>query len=112
MYGYCVVTLLQLYSVKGRLLRADIIKCWKIFHGKCGLDPEELFVLVDGRITRGHRYKVAHVYSSIECRRRSFSLRIANLWNCLPDDVVALESVESFKSALHICLGERLFEFD
>ena len=41
-----------------------------------------------------------------------FSLRIANLWNRLPDDVVALESVESFKSALHICLGERLFEFD
>ena len=104
--------ILDLYSVKGRLLRADIIKCWKIFHGKCGVDPEELFVLAEGGTTRGHRYKVAHVHSTMECRRRSFSLRIVNLWNGLPDDVVALESVGSFKSAIHVYLGERLFAFD
>ena len=104
--------ILDLYSVKGRLLRADIIKCWKIFHGKCGVDPDELFVLAEGGITRGHRYKVAHVYSSMECRRRSFALRIINLWNGLPDDVVALDTVGCFKSAIHAYLGERLFEFD
>ena len=48
--------ILDLYSVKGRLMRADILKCWKIFHGKCGIDPEELFVPATGGTTRGHRY--------------------------------------------------------
>ena len=67
------LNILDLYSVKGRLLMADIIKCWKIFHGKCSVDPDELFVSTDGGTTRGHRYKIAHVYSSVESRRRSFS---------------------------------------
>ena len=52
------------------------------------------------------------MFSSIECRHRSFSLRVVGLWNSLPDSVVALESVECFKSAIHIFLGERLFEID
>ena len=58
---------------------------------------------------RGHRYKVGHEYSSIECRRRSFSLRVVNSWNSLPDYIVALEF---FKSAIHTFLGEKLFEID
>ena len=105
------LTALDLYSVQGRLLRADIIKCWKIFHQECSVSPSDIFVLADGRSTRGHRYKVAHVHSSLECRRRSFALRVVQTWNSLPDSVVALESLDSFKAALHSILGERLFEF-
>ena len=36
---------LDLYSVRGRYLRADIIKCWKIFHGFSPIAPDQLFVL-------------------------------------------------------------------
>ena len=30
------LTQLELFSVKGRLLRANLVKYWKIIHGKCG----------------------------------------------------------------------------
>ena len=103
---------LNLYSVKGRLLRADLIKYWKIFHGKCCIDPEDLFVLAPQVQTRGHRFKLAHVPRSLECRRRFFSLRRVSAWNSLPDEVVGLESVDSFKRSIHVFLGQQLFDFD
>lgn len=36
---------LNLYSVKGRLLRADLIKYWKILHRQSAILPETIFVL-------------------------------------------------------------------
>ena len=103
---------LSLYSVKGRLLRADLIKYWKIFHGKCCIEPEDIFVLAPQVQTRGHRFKLAHVPRSLECRRRFFSLRMVSTWNSLPDEVVGLESVDSFKRSIHVFLGQQLFDFD
>lgn len=102
---------LNLYSIKGRLIRADLLKCWKIFHGKCGVEPRDIFSLPPLTVTRGHRFKIAHSFCSTEMRRRFFSLRCVSVWNSLPDDVVSLESIESFKSALHNSLGPLLYEF-
>ena len=51
---------LDLFSVEGRLLRADIIKCWKILHIQCGIYPEDIFVLARSGITRGHSFKISH----------------------------------------------------
>ena len=49
---------LGLYSVSGRLLRADLIKIWKILH--CGQDSElvELFEVCVTSRTRGHSLKL------------------------------------------------------
>ena len=102
---------LNLFSVKGRLLRADLVKCWKIFHGKCSIDPSELFTFPTRGGTRGHKYKLAHRNSRLECRLRSFSVRIVNIWNDLPCGVVELESLSAFKSALMVSLGDVLFDF-
>ena len=52
----------DLFSVEGRLLRADVIKCWKLFHSKCGICPEDIFVLARSGITRGHRSKIAYEF--------------------------------------------------
>ena len=93
-------------------MRADVLKCWKIFHGKCGIAPSQIFHLVQDGVTRGHRYKIGHLYSSVECRRRFFSLRVASVWNSLPDEMVALECIGSFKAALHLFLGRRLFSYE
>ena len=105
------LTMLNLYSIRGRLLRADLLKCWKVFHGKCGVQPADLFVMAPDVGTRGHRFKLAHTHSSLECRRRFFSLRCVASWNALPDGLVSLDSVEAFKRGLHDVLGPRLFEF-
>ena len=49
---------LDLYSVKGRLLRTDLIKCWKIFHGLCPIKPSVLWDTSTERRTRGNRFKI------------------------------------------------------
>ena len=79
---------LDLHSVKGRLLRADLIKVWKIFHGESAIRPDELFTLSPLLHTRGHQFKLSHERCRLELRRRFFSVRVVPLWNSLPDWVV------------------------
>ena len=102
---------LNLYSVKGRLLRADLLKYWKIFHGECGIAPEEMFSLNHRGVTRGHRFKIEHVRCVLECHRRSFAVRCVGIWNSLPDNLVGCDSVEAFKRGLHVFLGSVLFDY-
>jgi hypothetical protein len=103
--------ILDLFSVKGRLIRADLIKVWKIFNGQSALKPEDVFQVVDNPRTRGHSMKLAHRYAVLEARRRYFSFRVVPLWNSLPGDVVSLSELGAFKGALRRCLGDVLFEF-
>ena len=109
-YGTRLRTL-NLYSVSGRLLRADMIFCWKIFHGKCSVVPEDIFSVSSDRGTRGHRYKVDHVRPDTDVRGRSFGLRVINQWNRLPDHVVALDDLKQFKAMLSDALGDKLFDY-
>ena len=103
---------LSLYSVRGRLLRADLIKYFKIFNGLSAISPVDLFVLSPMIHTRGHRYKICKPRASLELRRRFFSVRCVDAWNSLPDGLVSCGSVAAFKSGLHAHLGAGLFEFD
>lgn len=102
---------LNQYSVQGRLMRADMILCWKIFHGKCSIAPTDLFTLAPQSGTRGHRYKVCHVRAATDVRKRSFAVRCAGPWNRLPDRAVAQTSLGTFKKMLSDILGETLFEY-
>ena len=106
------LNMLGLYSVKGRLLRADLIKYWKIFQGACVILPDNMFTLAQYSGTRGHRYKIAQLRADMECRKRFFSMRRVAIWNSLPDNLVSCSSLNNFKSKLHNCLGDLLFEFD
>ena len=102
---------LDLYSIKGRLLRADLLKYWKIFHGKCAVRPEQIFSMAPIVGTRGHDFKIAVERPELECRKRSFSQRRVQLWNSLPAEVVSSASASEFKSRLHMLLSLQLFEF-
>ena len=102
---------LDLYSIKGRLLRTDLIRCWKIFNGKCVISTDQLFSPAQETRTRGHLYRVGVARSTLECRRRSFAVRSVGIWNSLPQDVVSSSSLSTFKSLLHDVLAGRLFEF-
>ena len=103
---------LNMYSVKGRLLRADLLKYFRIFSGLSVLSPTDFFVLSPTVGTRGHRFKILKPRTSLESRRRFFSVRRIDIWNSLPDVLVGCGSVDQFKSGLHVVLGDRLFEFD
>ena len=43
---------LNLFSVKGSLLKADLIYVWKIFNGESPPKPDDLFVLLSEKSTR------------------------------------------------------------
>ena len=102
---------LDQFSVQGRLLRADMIHCWKIFHDKCSICPTDLFVLAPQSATRGHRYKVSHIRAQTDLRQRSFSARCVQTWNSLPEQVVSEKNVSAFKSKLAKALGDALFGY-
>ena len=102
---------LGLFSIKGRLLRADLIKYWKVL---CSGDPDVglsgLFRLSPVLNTRGHRYKLMMPACNTEIKKRSFNFRCIQLWNSLPEWVVEVDSLVSFKRQLSDHLGDVLYE--
>ena len=44
---------LDLFSIRGRLLKADIIKYWKVFHSEQDLELSSIFVLASRVGIRG-----------------------------------------------------------
>ena len=109
-YGSRLKTL-GLHSVFGRLLRADLIKVWKSFHCLVGVGLSNLFERARDSRTRGHSFKLSVPRLHTDGFRRSFGVRCVAEWNSLPGDVVELDSLQTFKSSLAFCLGDRLYEF-
>ena len=102
---------LDLYSVKGRFLRADLIKCWKIFNGSCLIEPTDLWEMSVSSRTRGHRFKIKVNRCQVDARARFFSERIVQDWNSLPDCAVSSGTLSGFKTAMDTCLTEKLFDY-
>ena len=100
---------LNLFSIKGRLLRSDLIQCYKIFHNLSPIKPQDLFTLTHHQGLRGHRYKIFVPHSATEARKRFFSCRIIPHWNSLPPEVVDSPSLNQFKSRLAHHLHDTLF---
>ena len=81
---------LGLYSMRGRIIRQDLIQIWKIMHGKSPL-LTHLFVLQDSS-TRGHNFKIFKPRFNTDIRKRFFSIRTIEIWNSLSHNVVAAPS--------------------
>ena len=102
---------LNLFSIKGRRLRADLIKYWQILHGG-SVDLRGMFSLAPDVGTRGHRYKLVLPLCSSDARRRSFSTRCIIKWNSLPSHLVESESLTSFKRILCDLLYDDFLDYD
>ena len=73
---------------------------YKIMHGIDRIDPKDLFSFHEGYSTRGHSLKVYKRRCRLTTTAHSFSHRIVDRWNALPDHVVNSKSVNSFKNNL------------
>jgi hypothetical protein len=102
---------LDLFSVKGRLLRADLIKYWRILHGESE-DLQGMFAFAPRVGTRGHLLKLAFPPSSSDVRSRSFSVRCVGMWNSLPAEIVQLTDITRYKQALADLMYDEFLEFD
>ena len=92
--------LLGIPTLKYRRTRGDMIEVYKILH--IFYDPSVTPTLTrnyDTR-TRGNDLKLIHNRSKLDVRKYSFSSRIVNLWNKLPNYVVLSENINTFKNNL------------
>ena len=102
---------LRLFSIQGRLTRADLIQYWKIFHGKSCIKAPSMFAQSQSSATRGHPLKIVVSRANTDVRQRFFSQRGVNMWNSLPAEVVTAPDLQSFKRGLAEAIPDKLFEY-
>ena len=100
---------IKMFSVYGRLLRVDLVTVWKAFHAEVDVGLSSVFEMANPVGTRGHNYKLAIPICRTEVGRRTFGVRVVNIWNSLPADVVEASSLDTFKRGLDAHLGEVLY---
>jgi hypothetical protein len=47
---------------------------------------------------------LSRVYCRLDCRKYAFSNRIINMWNSLPSNIIACNTVDNFKHKIDIYL--------
>ena len=68
---------LNLFSVQGRLQRADLIMVWRVFQGDCAINPSQLFSM-NVNPTRGHPFKIYKPRFNLDIRKRGFAVRVVD----------------------------------
>src|SRR6201990_2057809 len=75
---------LGMFSVERRFLRGDMIQICKIFSSDSNTEIEKYFIVDCGRVTRGNNKKIKKKPSHLNLKKQSFSNRVVNFWNGLP----------------------------
>jgi len=91
---------LNLHTLKYRRLRGDMIELFKIIHNKYDIRVTPALEFNNRGPTRGNKYKLLNKNFHYDVRKYSFTARVVNIWNSLPDYVVDVDSVSNFKSRL------------
>ena len=91
---------LGLTTLEQRRLRGDLIETFKIVHGYENIDRSMFFELSDGS-TRSNSCKLKkRGHHRTLVRANTFSIRVINPWNALPESVVRAPSIGAFKHRL------------
>jgi hypothetical protein len=99
---YCIrLALLQLESLEYRRLVCDLVFCYKVQHKLVDTELCNALTRSIYTTTRGHPFKLQKIPCSCDATKYFFTNRLHDLWNELPDSVVAAESANSFKQRLH-----------
>ena len=83
---------LNLPIILYRRRRADLIQVFKIIKGFDDIPMEDFFQISEST-TRGHSHKIFKPWSQKSIRQNSFSVRIVEDWNSLPEEVVSVKTV-------------------
>ena len=89
-----------LTTLETRRLRGDQIEVFKIVNGYEDVDRNMFFKLKEGSRTRGHKAALVKEQCRLDMRKYSFSERVINEWNKLPNDCVNASSVNMFKNRI------------
>ena len=91
---------LNLFSLKGRRLRGDLIETYKIYNNYVDLSWNKFFSTPQYDLTRNATGKVFVKRCHTVMRKNCYSNRITNHWNELPTDIKCAQSTNMFKNRL------------
>jgi len=91
---------LKLPTLKFRPIRGDMIEVYKILTDKYDSNVNIHLERQKDSITRGHSLKLIHPRCHYDLRKYSFTVRIVNLWNSLPENAISANTVNTFKNRL------------
>ena len=101
---------LDLYSLKYRRLRGDLIEAYKFNHQIYNCTPN--FFKFNTQQTRGHQFKLQINGTNKDVRKNFFAERIAPAWNALPNYIAEAKNITSFKTMLDQHHKDILFQTD
>ena len=81
-------------------LRGDQIEVFKIVNSYKDVDRNMFLKLKEGSRTRGHKAALVKEQCRLDMRKYSFSQRVLNEWNKLPNDCVNASSVNMFRNRI------------
>ena len=84
--------ILKLPTLEHRRNRGDMIDLYKYIHGIYKADRPN-FEIISDRTTRGNSLRIKKQYCRLEVRSGTFSQRVINMWNDLPESVVKAPSM-------------------
>jgi len=103
---------MELPSLVYRRYRGDMIEVYKYLYGMYSVPCNSLLKRALPSALRGHDYKLFKRQCHSQLRLQFFSLRVTNLWNCLPEDVVSAPSLNIFKGRLDKFWGDCQYSLD
>ena len=98
------VKLLGLTTLETRRLRGDLIEAFKIMKGFEDVSWNKFFKMSSSKQLRGHSLKLYKPSFRLDIRKYSFSQRVINEWNLLPDELLECKTVNNFKKHLDLHL--------
>ena len=104
---------LKIPTLKYRRLRGDLIEAFKIIVEMYDNEVVPTIKRSEEMRTRGHGHKLAVNRTKYNLRKYSFTNRIVNSWNALPNSVVNASSLDIFKNKLdqHMITKDIYFDY-
>jgi hypothetical protein len=93
---------LDMETLEYRRYKSDVIYVYKMMHGLVDLQFSDFFTVYSTPYNlRRHKYCLKGFKSNVDVRKYFFSNRVINIWNNLPEPVVAAMTIDTFRKRLN-----------